>query len=45
VSGDGWPWSTAAIEADWNVKAIALNYSDRGFTYDAEGDNPNVNVG
>jgi YVTN family beta-propeller protein len=30
VSGNGWPWSTAARETDSNVKAIPLGYAGRG---------------
>jgi len=49
VSGNGWPWSTAARETDWNEKNIPMNYTfavNRGNApYDAEGQNNNVNVG
>nr|WP_294565072.1 beta-propeller fold lactonase family protein [uncultured Rhodopila sp.] len=49
VSGNGWPWSTAARETDWNEKNIPMDYSF-GVTrynapYDAEGQNNNVSVG
>jgi len=57
VSGNGWPWSTAARETDWNTKNIPMDYSF-GFgsyshpvvsrsnaPYDAEGQNANVSVG
>jgi len=41
VSGNGWPWSTAARETDWNEKMIPMNYTfgvNRGDApYDAEG--------
>jgi len=30
VSGNGWPWSTAARESDFNVKTVPLSYADRG---------------
>ena len=30
VSGNGWPWSTAARETDFNVKTVPLSYADRG---------------
>jgi len=49
VSGNGWPWSTAARETDWNEKTIPMNYTfsvNRGDApYDAEGQNNNVSVG
>jgi DNA-binding beta-propeller fold protein YncE len=49
VSGNGWPWSTAARETDWNEKNIPMDYSF-GVTrfnapYDAEGQESNVSVG
>ncbi len=49
VSGNGWPWSTAARETDWNEKNIPMDYS-YGVTrynapYDSEGQNRNVSVG
>ena len=30
VSGNGWPWSTAARETDFNVKTVPLSYGGRG---------------
>jgi hypothetical protein len=45
VSGNGWPWSTAGRETDYGVKSIAENYASRGFSYDTEGTNRDVNVG
>jgi DNA-binding beta-propeller fold protein YncE len=54
VSGNGWPWSTAARETDWNEKNIPMDYAyaPKGSTvtrdaapYDAEGQNRNVDVG
>jgi YVTN family beta-propeller protein len=45
VSANGWPWSTAARESDFGVKAVLLNYSGRGTDYEYEGTNRNVNVG
>ena len=49
VSGNGWPWSTAGRETDWNEKNIPMDY---GFNvtranapYDAEGQNEGVDVG
>jgi len=44
VSGEGWPWSTDARETDTGVKAMAMEYADRGQSYDVEGTNRNVNV-
>jgi YVTN family beta-propeller protein len=44
VSGNGWPWSTSAMESDLGAKNLALNYADRGLSYDWEGDNRNVDV-
>jgi YVTN family beta-propeller protein len=49
VSGNGWPWSTAGRETDWNEKTIPMEYAS-GVTrnktpYDAEGQNRNVDVG
>ena len=50
VSGNGWPWSTAGRETDFNEKDIRLNYAPGAVArskapYDAEGENRNVNVG
>lgn len=44
VSGNGWPWSTDARETDVGVKAIPMQYAERGQSYDVEGTNRNVNV-
>ena len=44
VSGNGWPWSTAARESDLGVKTMPVYYADRGLSYDVEGDNRNVNI-
>ena len=30
MSGNGWPWSTAARETDFNVKTVPLGYAGRG---------------
>lgn len=30
VSGNGWPWSTAARETDFNVKTVPISYAGRG---------------
>ena len=45
VSGNGWPWSTSAMESDLGAKNLPLNYAGRGLSYDWEGTNRNVNVG
>jgi DNA-binding beta-propeller fold protein YncE len=45
VSGMGWNWSTAARTTDYTEKTIPPNYAGRGFTYDVEGNNRNINVG
>jgi YVTN family beta-propeller protein len=44
VSGDGWNWSTAGRANDYTQKSVPVNYAGRGFTYDWEGSNRNVNV-
>jgi DNA-binding beta-propeller fold protein YncE len=44
VSGVGWNWSVAARTTDYTEKTMAPNYAGRGFTYDWEGTNRNVNV-
>jgi DNA-binding beta-propeller fold protein YncE len=45
VSGMGWNWSTAARATDYTEKTIPPNYAGRGFEYDVEGTNRDVNVG
>ena len=56
VSGNGWPWSTAARESDASAKMLPVNYAcspaggaacskGRGGSYDWEGANRNINVG
>lgn len=45
VSNVGWNWTTAARTTDFTEKAYAVNYAGRGFTYDWEGTNRNINVG
>jgi DNA-binding beta-propeller fold protein YncE len=45
VSGVGWNWSTAARTTDYTEKTVPPNYAKRGFAYDWEGTNRNVNVG
>jgi YVTN family beta-propeller protein len=45
VSGDGWPWSTSGRESDFGVKAVILQYADRGTNYEYEGMNRDLNVG
>ncbi|HEY2446934.1 MAG TPA: hypothetical protein VGI20_14455 [Rhizomicrobium sp.] len=44
VSGNGWPWSTAARETDVGVRSIPMQYAQRGQSYDVEGTNRNINV-
>lgn len=44
-SNMGWDWSTAARTNDYTEKTGPMNYAGRGFTYDQEGTNRNVNVG
>ncbi len=39
VSGDGHVWSTAAYAPDYVEKTLPSTYSDRGRTYDYEGEN------
>ncbi len=45
VSGVGWNWTTAARTTDYTEKTVPPNYAGRGFVYDWEGTNRNVNVG
>lgn len=47
VSGNGWQWSTAARESDFNEKTIPLAYAGRPthMVYDPEGQNRGVDVG
>jgi len=45
VSGDGWNWTTSARAADSIEKTEPINYAGRGFNYDYEGTNRNINVG
>ncbi|HEY6972004.1 MAG TPA: beta-propeller fold lactonase family protein [Candidatus Angelobacter sp.] len=45
VSGNGWNWSTAARATDNVEKTIAVNYAKRGFNYDYENSNRNINMG
>lgn len=45
VSGVGWNWTTAARTTDYTEKTVPVNYADRGFSYDWEGKNRDVNVG
>ncbi|MBV9389394.1 MAG: beta-propeller fold lactonase family protein [Chroococcidiopsidaceae cyanobacterium CP_BM_ER_R8_30] len=48
VSGNGWPWSTASRETDWNEKNIPMDYAfsvtRENAPYDAEGQNRNISV-
>ncbi|HXO96312.1 MAG TPA: hypothetical protein VN857_06985, partial [Chthoniobacterales bacterium] len=45
VSANGWPWSVGARETDFGIKAVPLNYSSRGTSYEYEGTDRNVNIG
>ncbi|MHB1591855.1 MAG: bifunctional YncE family protein/alkaline phosphatase family protein, partial [Sulfuricella sp.] len=45
ASNDGWIWTTAARSSEYTEKNIAINYADRGLSYDNEGQNRNVNLG
>jgi DNA-binding beta-propeller fold protein YncE len=45
VSGVGWNWSVAGRTTDYTEKTVPINYAGRGFSYDWEGTNRNVNVG
>ena len=44
VSGNGSPRSTASRESDYGMKAITLNYASRGFSYDTEDKNRDVEI-
>ena len=44
-SNTGWQWTTAARTTDYSEKSAPVSYAGRGFTYDQEGSNRNVNVG
>ena len=45
VSGNGWNWATAARAMDNVEKTITVNYGRRGFNYDYQGLNRNINTG
>ena len=44
VSGNGWPWSTSAMESDEGAKDVPIYYAKRGLSYDWEGTNRDVDV-
>jgi DNA-binding beta-propeller fold protein YncE len=44
VSGNGWPWSTSAMESDDGAKVMPVYYAKRGLSYDVEGTNRDVDV-
>ncbi|HEY1991996.1 MAG TPA: alkaline phosphatase family protein, partial [Gammaproteobacteria bacterium] len=44
VSGDGWPWSTAARESDQGVKTVPPAYAGRGLQDDTYGLNRGINI-
>jgi DNA-binding beta-propeller fold protein YncE len=45
VSGSGWPWSVAGRTTEIVEKTVPEYYGARGFSYDSEGTNRDVNVG
>lgn len=45
VSGNGWNWTTAGRATDNVEKTIAINYAKRGFNYDFQNLNRNIEVG
>ena len=45
VSGSGWPWSVAGRTTEIVEKTVPTFYGARGFSYDSEGTNRDVNVG
>jgi YVTN family beta-propeller protein len=44
VSPTGWNWSTAARSTDMTEKTVPVTYAGRGFSYDWEGSNRNINI-
>ena len=44
VSGDGWNWTVAARTTDFTEKAVPVHYAGRGFAYDFQGHNRNLNT-
>ena len=44
VSGDGWPWSTAARESDQGEKTVPAAYANRGLMDDTFALNRGINV-
>jgi DNA-binding beta-propeller fold protein YncE len=45
VSGSGWNWSTSGRTTDYTEKTVPIQYAGRGFFYDWEGANREINVG
>jgi DNA-binding beta-propeller fold protein YncE len=45
VSGVGWNWTVAARTTDYTEKTVPANYAGRGFEYDWEAMNRNINIG
>jgi YVTN family beta-propeller protein len=45
VSGVGWNWTVAARTTDYTEKTVPPNYAGRGFEYDWEAMNRNINIG
>lgn len=44
VSADGWNWAVAARTTDFTEKTVPVNYGGRGFSYDWQGHNRNLNT-
>jgi DNA-binding beta-propeller fold protein YncE len=44
VSADGWNWTVAARATDFTEKTVPVNYAGRGFSYDWQGQNRNINT-
>ena len=43
-SNDGWVWTTSGHTTEYTEKNIAINYADRGLSYDNEGQNRNISL-
>ncbi len=44
VSADGWNWAVAARTTDFTEKTVPVNYGGRGFSYEWQGQNRNLNT-
>jgi len=42
ASNDGWVWTTSGHTTEYTEKNIAINYANRGLSYDNEGQNRNI---